>query len=120
MKYLMVDAGYTFDDSTKVIKRQYSERQSINSVYMVKEDCTVLFGDQAEPANAGDIVITFYESNFPKRMIVVKSEDWKNNLDTYNEIEQKAKEKWAKEKACIDGCEACDVCETCSPTCDAA
>ena len=52
MKYLMVDAGYTFDDSTKVIKRQYSERQSINSVYMVKEDCTVLFGDQAEPANA--------------------------------------------------------------------
>lgn len=112
MKYLIVDAGYTFDDSTKVIKRQYSERQSINSVYMVKEDCTVLFGDQAEPANAGDIVITFYESKFPKRMIVVKSEDWKNNLDTYNEIEQKEKEEWAKSKnnSCVCECRDCDAC----------
>lgn len=114
MKYLMVDAGYTFDDSTKVLKKQNSERQGINSIYVVKEDCTVVFRDQAEQATAGDIVVTFYEKDFPKQMAVVKSEDWRKNIEAYNEITQKRKEEWAKEKTCI-----CD-CEKCSPTCDCA
>ena len=97
MKYLMVDAGYTFDADTKVLKRQDSERQGVNSIYMAKEDCTVTYRDQVEQANTGDIIITFYEDQFPKKMIVVKSEDWKNNLDAYNKIQQEKKEQWAKE-----------------------
>lgn len=112
MKYLMVDAGYTFDDSTKVLKKQNSERQGVNSIYVVKEDCTVVFRDHAEQATAGDIVVTFYEKDFPKQMAVVKSEDWRKNIEAYNEKQQKWLEAQAQKNSVIN-----EWSETCCNDC---
>jgi hypothetical protein len=58
-----------------------------------------------------DIVITFYVDDFDTRMIVVKNEDWANNLATYEKKLQEEKERWAAERKNLD-INCCD-CESC-------
>ena len=85
-------------------------RASIDDIFFIKEDTKVVF-DRGEykaelEAKAGDIVVTFYEEQFPNRVIVVNSEQWKENLETYEAWEQKRKEEWA-EKNSDPCCECC-------------
>ena len=56
----------------------------------------------------GDIIVTFYTDEFDKRMIVVKSEDWKNNILSYEEKIRKSKNILTE----LDEykCDACDAC----------
>lgn len=92
-------------------------RNSIDDVYFIKEDTKIVFNrgeDKSElEAKAGDIVITFYEDKFPNRVIVVSSEQWKENLEAYEAYEQQIKEEWAKK----NDAPCCDCCENCCKCC---
>ena len=87
-------------------------RTSIDDVFFIKEDTKVVFerGEyKAElEAKAGDIVVTFYEEQFPNKVIVVNNEQWKENLEAYEVWEQDAKLKWAEKKS--DPCCDCECC----------
>ena len=92
-------------------------RGSIDDVFFIKEDTKVVFerGEyKAElEAKAGDIVVTFYEEQFPNRVIVVDSKQWKENLEAYETYEQQMKEEWAKK----NDAPCCDCCENCCKSC---
>ena len=85
-----------------------SQREAIQRVYLVDEPMHVTYqeGEYRKDLDVttGDILVTFYDSTFKNRIVVVKSEDWAENLRVYNEEEQKRKEEWAKKQSC-DGCE---------------
>ena len=89
-------------------------RASIDDIFFIKEDTKVVF-DRGEykaelEAKAGDIVVTFYEEQFPNRVIVVNNEQWKENLEAYAVWEQKQKEEWAEKKSdpcCENCCKGC-------------
>lgn len=93
-------------------------REGINNIFHIKEDTNVVYekGDVKTTleAKAGDIVISFYEDEFPNKIIIVDSKEWKENLEAYEAYQQKQKEEWAKRKA--EGCDKCCDCEcACSP-----
>ena len=88
-------------------------RASIDDIFFIKEDTKVVF-DRGEykaelEAKAGDIVVTFYEEQFPNRVIVVNNEQWKENLEADAVWEQKQKEEWAEKKSdpCCENCCKC-------------
>ena len=92
-------------------------RSSIDDVFFIKEDTKVVF-DRGEykaelEAKAGDIVVTFYEEQFPNRVIVVDNKQWKENLEAYEAYEQQMKEEWAKK----NDVPCCDCCENCCKSC---
>ena len=86
-------------------------RSSIDDVFFIKEDTKIVAernGYKTElEAKAGDIVVTFYEEQFPNRVIVVDSKQWKENLEAYEAYDQQMKEEWAKKNdaPCCDCCE---------------
>ena len=120
-KVFLLEARSIVGLATLNVQYKPTDRQGVDYVLMVDEDCTVKCGDVTKEAEAGDIVVKFYEEQYPNKFIVVKNEDWKQNILAYREYDQKRKEQWAvKEKACTGDCIACDVCKACSPTCNAA
>ena len=88
-------------------------RSSIDDVFFIKEDTKIVFerGETKSEleAKAGDIVVTFYEDEFPNRVIVVDNKQWKENLEAYEAWEQEQKLKWA-EKNGDQPCKCCDCC----------
>lgn len=94
-------------------------REGINNIIRLKEDTVIKYSYDSNTTTiegkAGDLIITFYELNFPHRVIVVDSKEWKENLDAYEAYEQKQKEKWAEKNAEECGCK-CDECDA-SPNC---
>lgn len=91
-------------------------RSSIDDIFFIKEDTKIVFerGEYKAELNAkaGDIVVTFYEEQFPNRVIVVDSAQWKENLEAYEAYEQKMREEWAKknDENDLKPCECCDCC----------
>lgn len=100
------------DPTSGDVKRIESERNGVDNIFIVPENCIVRIDDIVLDAEAGDLVITFYESKFPNKAIVVKSDMWKQNLKAYQDYIQKQKEEWAKSKdnSCVCGCKDCDAC----------
>ena len=101
-------------DENNNLKPFDCSRGSVDNVFLVKEDTKVVF-ERGEyktelEAKAGDVVVTFYEKQFPNKVIVVNNEQWKENLETYEAWEQKQKEEWAEKKS--DPC-----CECCCKGC---
>ena len=97
-----------FDPDTMEIEPVSSDRESISRIHMVNEDCKVKCDGEILEAKAGDILVMFYEHRFKHRVVLVKSEDWAENLRLYREQEQKEKEEYAlkecAEKCCDDAC----------------
>lgn len=94
-------------------------REAIDRIIMLKEDTKIItVHDDKEDileAKAGDLVISFYESRFPHKLIVVNNPEWKENLAAYEEAEQKAKEEWAKKHAETPQCDNCEnLCTDCA------
>lgn len=79
-----------------------ASREAISSLYLIKDDTTVVFerdGERKEVfAKPGDIVICFYEDKFPNKVIIVNNQEWKENIEAYDNYMQEQKEKWASEK----------------------
>ena len=63
-----------------------SDRMAISSVIVAKEDCHVKTKNGYIEAKKGDIILTFYEDLFPNNVVVITSEKWLENINTYNAV----------------------------------
>lgn len=88
-------------------------RQAIDYIYLVEEPMHVIYqyGETRSEvdAEAGDLIITFYDKVFKNQMIVVKHEQWAENIREYIKHEQEEKLRWAESK---NQCDACPKCES--------
>jgi hydroxymethylpyrimidine pyrophosphatase-like HAD family hydrolase len=100
-----------FDTEAEEISSLDSSREGISRIWLMKEPMTIVcqICDNKYELNAkkGDIVIKFYDSDFPFPVVIAKSKEWVKNLEAYDKAMQERKEKWAKEK-CSE-CECCDA-----------
>jgi len=118
MRILAIGNGGTvkFDTETQEIDSVESAREGIRRIYRITEPCHVKFNDgkytEEADVNAGDIVILFWEQQFPHKMIVVNNQDWNENFDNYEKAMEAQKEKWAMAKSCDDS-ETCGDCSEC-------
>ena len=90
------------------------DRQAIDDVYLLEEDTKIVSfdkeGNKSEKiGKAGDIVVSFWEDDFPHRIVVIANDEWRANIETYNTLEQKRKEEWAAKHAepCCEGTSDC-------------
>lgn len=114
MKTLYITQGNNIlvDSENNTANRLKADRTSIDSMYLIDEPMHVVYGTgeykrelDAEP---GDIVLTFYHSEFKDKIIILKkAEEWSNNIMDYREKEQQEKLRWAQAK-----CEGGDECES--------
>lgn len=92
-----------------------SSREAINRIYLVDEEMHIVYqaGEYKRELDAapGDIIVTFYENAFVNRIVVVKNEDWAENLIKEREEEQKRKEEWAAQIKDAK-CATCENCES--------
>ena len=88
-----------------------SDRGAISNVVRIAEPTHLVYNKNDKrvelDAEEGDILIIFYEQNFPNPMILIHSKEWNENLVAYQEYEQKLKEKWASDSEA--GAVTCDT-----------
>ena len=82
-----------------------SERTAINRIFRITEPVHIVYNKNNKrielDAEEGDILVEFYESAFPNPILLIHSKEWSENLEKYDEIQQKAKEEWS-ERCCND------------------
>ena len=107
--YISGNSNIVIDQENNSCNKLERCRQGIDDIFLIKEPMHVVYGYGEKHHEAdvepNDIVITFYGDEFDTRMIVVKNEDWANNLIAYDKKMQEQKERWAAEKCC--DCESC-------------
>lgn len=87
-----------------------SDRMAISSVILAKEDCHVKTENGYIEAKKGDIILTFYEDIFPNKTVVVTSEKWIENINTYNAVMEKRNNNDCNKQSnncCVSGDECC-------------
>lgn len=96
-------------------------REAISRIVQIKEDCLVKSGEKEIEAKSGDILVTFYEREFPNRFVLVRSKEWTENLDTYEKSMESYRNKNTAEKLsdAINEATTCCKADT-SDCCDAA
>lgn len=77
--------------------------RGIDGVYVIPEDARVIWTDQDDnkivrDVAEGDIMVTFYDSEFGTDFIIVKSAEWLTALKAASDAEQKRKEEWAAKR----------------------
>ena len=94
--------GRVLVDESGTPQTMESSREAISSLYLIKEETKVVFVKDEEKkeiiANPGDIVINFYEEKFPNKVLVISNQEWKENLEAYENYLQDEKERWASSK----------------------
>lgn len=89
------------DQSVKYVNR---DRNCVDNVYYITEECDVkaLYNDQDGKevevimhAQPGDILVHFWNRTYPNKYALIKSDEWKNNIESYRAEEQRQKEEWA-------------------------
>jgi len=104
MKTLYITKGNNLliDEENHNCSKLKEERQGIDSIFLVKEPMHIIYGYDGEheefDVDTNDIVISFYASEFSKKLVVVKNEDWASNIAEYNKFMQEEKERWANGK----------------------
>ena len=118
MKTMFIKEGVnmTVDFDTNEIGSIPSAREAIQRIYVAPEPMHVVYqsGKYKEEADVekNDIIVTFYTDEFDKRMIVLKSEEWVEIIDAYENKMKLAREKYEAEKnQCGDS--ACPTCYNC-------
>lgn len=80
-----------------------TDREAISNVVRITEPTHIVYNKNDKrielDAEAGDMVITFYDSSYPNPMIIVHSLEWVENLEAYEAEQQRAKEEWAAKHA---------------------
>lgn len=106
MKTLYLTKGGSnilIDPENKKANKISYQRQSIDSIFVVKEPMHVIYGcgeyEKEVDVEEGDIIVTFYHKVFKNQMVVVNSKDWSENLIEYERKEQEEKELWALKQA---------------------
>ena len=110
--FIRESVNMTVDFDTNQVDSIPSAREAIQRIYVAPENMHIVYqsGPKKEETDVetGDIIVTFYTDDFDKRMIVVKSEDWKNNILSYEEKIRGAQKCCDASDECK--CEACDAC----------
>lgn len=101
-----------FDDETKELSGLESQREAISRIWIAPEDMKILHtkenGEKKSfDVKKGQLIVRFYEDDFPHRIIVVDSKEWLENITVYN----KTREDRRKECALKESCD-CAACET--------
>lgn len=113
MKTLYVNeaCNIIIDSENESCGHLQTEREAISRIYLIGEPMHVVYGDDEDrkefDVKKDDILVKFYDPNFPNKIVVVKSKDWVKNLKDYNKHQQELKEQWATKQK---DCEACDSC----------
>ena len=122
--YLTYRNGVVVDQENATVSELKSSRTAVGDVYLIEEDIHVITGNsniskdiehytgEQFDAKVGDILISFYEQKFPHKFVLLHSDEWKENIETYNKISQEEAEKWAIKNADNKLCD-CDCVETC-------
>lgn len=109
--YIREGVNMTVDTDTNEIDSIPSAREAIQRIYVAPEKMHVMYQSgkykQEADVEKNDIIVTFYTDEFDKRMIVLKSEEWVEIIDAYENKMKLARDKWEAEKAC-DSCEKCE------------
>ena len=119
--YLTYRNGVVVDQENATVSELKSSRTAVGDVYLIEEDIHVITGNsniskdiehytgEQFDAKVGDILISFYEQKFPHKFVLLHSDEWKENIETYNKISQEEAEKWAiknvDNKLCDCDCE---------------
>lgn len=123
--YLTYRAGLTVDSENNTVSEMKSTRNAVGDVYLITEDMQVITGNsvlqgdtekytgEQFDAKAGDIILSFYESKYPHKFVLIHSNEWKENIDNYNNIQQAEKEKWASDKTLKSRDCECENCGNC-------
>ena len=82
------------DTESADIKPIDAQRNACSKIYMAPEDMHFKFVNRDRSVEefdvkAGDIILAFWESDFPHKYIKVTSAEWKENLDNYNKINRR-------------------------------
>jgi hypothetical protein len=109
--YITSTGTISLNENNKVLPVS-STRNAISRIYSIKEDTNIVWNNGPETkeikAKPGDIVVDFYEEAFPHKVIVVDCPEWRENIEAWENEEQKIKEKWAECKGeCTDDCLKC-------------
>ena len=108
----ITDTGRVCIDDAGKVKNVNTCREAINKIIRLTEDAHIVYNSGKcnieKDAKAGDIVITFYETSFPNKVVVINNDEWSENLIAYDKEQQALKEKWASENKCeCDGQPIC-------------
>lgn len=95
--------------------------RAIDEIYVIPEDAIIEWKkinksaeDRTVEVKKGDIMVTFYDSDYAKDFIIVNNADeWKDAIAKYNEAIQKRKEEWAAKQKSLDDCSDCGSCPDC-------
>lgn len=91
-----------YDPETQNASGLPSKREGIRRIFLAEEPMHVVseLADKRDEFDVkkDDLIVTFYETTYEKRAVVVKSKDWVKNLKAYDKREQELKERWASEK----------------------
>lgn len=92
------------------------DREAIRNVYLINGPMHVVYssGEKKKEfdVNENDIVIEFYERDFPNPLVVANSSEWVDNIKAYRTKQQKIKEEWAKSNKLIDSVSDTIGCDT--------
>ena len=97
--YIGQSSCVRINTETEKITEVFGERDCIRKIILAKEPTEIIYNycetSYTTNAEAGDLIIIFYNECFNKPVVVVKSEDWRKNIEDYNEQLQREKEAWA-------------------------
>lgn len=114
MKTLLVTnrTAVMFNPDDQSLKTVNEDRGTVRSVFLVPEECDIKYTywnskdrkdvEGTMHANAGDILVNFWDDDFTQPWILVKSDEWKGNIEAYRTAEQRRKEEWAAKHADSD------------------
>lgn len=101
--YITTGSNILVDHETNTANRLETEITAIDRVYIAEYPMHVVYGSGEYHSEAdvekGDIIVTFYRGSFKNRMVVVKNEQWLENLLQYRKEQQEEKERWANAKS---------------------
>lgn len=91
--YIVDSARPILVDENDDIQNLTSDREAINRISLLNDDCEIVSREYDENGNAitkrligkkGQIMIAFYENSFKHKVILVDNEDWVENITEYN------------------------------------
>lgn len=114
--YIVDSARPILVDENDNIQDITSDREAINRIVLLNDDCEIVTREYDENRNAitkrligkkGQIVITFYENSFKHKVILVDNEDWVENITEYNKKLEEIRSKYDSTSGdCDCACEA--------------
>ena len=119
--YIVDSARPILVDENDNIQNITSDRNAINRIILLNDDCEIVSREYDENGNAttrrligkkGQIMIAFYENSFKYKVILVDNEDWVENITEYN---KKLEEIRSKSDSVSGECNC--ACETKSCNC---